>query len=109
MGWRVITMAAQPSAVPAVEKSSGRVQCWLESLVLAIGSPLAIWGVSTFVSFSIPAATHGSPEQRFLIWASNGAIVLWALVIVLWFVLRSRGLSFHEIGVWRSGTWPAWV
>ena len=102
-------MAAQPSAVPALGNSSGRIQCWLESLVLAIGSPLAIWGVSTFVSFSIPAATHGSAAQRFLIWASNGALVLWSLVIVLWLVLRNRGLSFHDLGVWRLGTWSAWV
>ena len=52
LDWRSITMAAQPSAAPALGNSSGPIQCWLESLVLAIWSPLAIWGVSTFVSFS---------------------------------------------------------
>jgi len=90
-------------------KFSGRVQCWVESVVLALGSPVLIWGVSRLISLSVPTAAHGSPEQRFLLWASEGAVVLWSFVIVLWFVLRGRGLSFHALGVWRLGTWPAWV
>jgi membrane protease YdiL (CAAX protease family) len=28
---------------------------------------------------------------------------------LLWLVLRRRGLSFYDLGVWRLGTWPAWV
>jgi hypothetical protein len=102
-------MATPPPGIRAVSRFSDRVRCWVESLVLALGSPLAICGVSRLISFSIPAASYGSPEQRFLIWASKGAVVLWSLVIVLWLVLRSRGLSFHDLGVWRLGTWPAWV
>ena len=90
-------------------KFSGRVQCWVESVVLALGSPVLIWGVSRLISLSVPTAAYGSPEQRFLLWASEGAVVLWSFVIVLWFVLRGRGLSFHALGVWRLGTWPAWV
>jgi membrane protease YdiL (CAAX protease family) len=27
----------------------------------------------------------------------------------LWLVLRKRGSSFRDLGVWRSGTWRAWV
>jgi len=102
-------MPTQASGVFPVGKSSGRVQCWLESLVLALGSPLAIWGVSKIISISFAAASDASPEQRFLLWVSQGAVVLWSLVIALWFVLRSRGLSFHDLGVWRLGTWYAWV
>src|ERR1700751_2343977 len=102
-------MATEVSGVRAGGKPSGRVRCWLESVILALGSPLAIWVVSRLVSVSIRAATHGSPEQRFLIWASEGALVLWSFVIVLWLVLRSRGVSFHDLGVWRFGTWHAWV
>jgi membrane protease YdiL (CAAX protease family) len=102
-------MASEASRVRAGGKSSGRVQCWVESAILAVGSPLAIWGVSRLISFSVPAASHGSPEQRFLIWTAEGALVLWPFVIVLWLVLRSRGFSFSDLGVWRLGTWPAWV
>src|SRR5690242_3105751 len=102
-------MGNETSAVAALENRSGRIRCWVESLVLALGSPLAIWVVSRLISFEIPASSHGSPEQRFLIWASGGAAVLWSFTIALWFVLRSRRLSFHDLGVWRLGTWPAWV
>jgi membrane protease YdiL (CAAX protease family) len=102
-------MVTEGSGVRAGGKSSGRIQCWVESVILALGSPLAIWGISRLISASVPAASHGSPEQRFLIWASEGAFVLWPFVIALWIVLRSRGFSFRELGVWRLGTWPAWL
>jgi membrane protease YdiL (CAAX protease family) len=102
-------MGPEVSGTRAVGNSSGRVQCWVESVILALGSPIAIWVFSRLISVSVPAASHGSPEQRFLLWASEGAVVLWSFVIVLWLVLRSRGLSFHDLGVWRLGTWPAWV
>jgi membrane protease YdiL (CAAX protease family) len=102
-------MSTEASVVRVEGKPSGRVRCWVESVILALGSPLAIWGVSRLISLSVPAASHGTPEQRFLIWASEGALVLWPFVIVLWLVLRSRGVSFHDLGVWRFGTWSAWV
>ena len=101
-------MVTQTSAIPAAGKFSARFQCWLESLFLALGIPLAIWGVSRLIS-TLPVASHGSPEQRFLLWAVEGAVVLWACLVVLWFLLRKRGLSFRELGVWRLGTWPAWA
>lgn len=68
-----------------------------------------IWIVSKLISFSVPAAEHGSPEQRYLLWILGGAIVEWAFVVALWFVMRKRGSSFKSLGVWRLGTWPAWV
>jgi membrane protease YdiL (CAAX protease family) len=102
-------MGSEVSGTRAVGNTSGRVQCWVESVILALGSPIAIWVFSRLISVLVPAASHGSPEQRFLLWASEGAVVLWSFVIVLWLVLRSRGLSFHDLGVWRLGTWPAWV
>lgn len=101
-------MVSQPSAIAAPGKPSVRVQCWIESLILALATPIAIWGVSKLISISLPLASHGSPERRFLLWSAEGAVVLWAFVIVLWFVLRRRGLSFRLLGVWRLGTWPAW-
>jgi membrane protease YdiL (CAAX protease family) len=83
--------------------------CWAESLILGLGVPAVIWIVSKLISFSIPAAEHGSPEQRYMLWILGGMIVEWAFVIALWFVLRKRGSSFENLGVWRVGTWPAWV
>lgn len=89
--------------------SFGRLVCWLESLILGLGIPAAIWAVSKLISFSISAAAHGSAAQRFLLWILGGVIVEWSFVIVLWFVVRSRRSSFRDLGVWSLGTWPAWV
>ena len=102
-------MATQAWGGKTVTPSPGRLQCWVESLILALGIPAAIWAVSKLISVSIPAAVHGSPEQRFVFWLSGGVVVEWLFVIGLWFALRSRGLSFRDLGVWRLGTWPAWV
>ena len=102
-------MGTDASRVQMVSGLSGRAQCWVESLILALGVPSAIWVVSKVISLSFPAVVHGSPEQRFLAWLSGGVIVEWLFVIGLWFALQSRGLSFRDLGVWGLGTWPVWV
>lgn len=88
---------------------SVRHPCWVDSLVLALGIPVGIWVVSRLISASFPAAVHGSPEQRFFFWFIAGVIVEWLFVVAFWFVLRRRRTSFAAMGVWRFGTWPAWV
>jgi membrane protease YdiL (CAAX protease family) len=102
-------MATQASGVTGVTASSSRLHCWVESLILGLGIPSAIWVVSRVISVSIPAAVHGSPQERFFYWLSAGVVVEWLFVAALWFVLPHRGLSFRELGVWRLGTWPAWL
>ncbi len=97
------------SGVQMASVSSGRLVCWVESLIVGLGVPASIWIISKLISLSIPAAVHGSAEQRFLLWILGGVIVEWFFVVVLWFVLRTRGSSFKDLGVWRLGTWPAWV
>jgi membrane protease YdiL (CAAX protease family) len=88
---------------------SARSLCWVESLILGLGIPAGIWAVSHLISLYIPAAVHGSREQRFLFWILGGAIVEWSFVVVIWMVLRSRKSSFRNIGAWRMGTWSAWT
>lgn len=94
----------QPSAV-----AIRRPRCWLEALLVGLGMPAAIWITNKVISYSIPAAVHGSHEQRFMASIIGVAIVEWAFVVGLWFALRVRGSSFRYLGVWRAGTWPAWV
>jgi hypothetical protein len=77
-------------------------------LILGLGIRSAIWAVSRVISVSIPAV-QDSPQQRFFFWFSAGVVVEWLSVTGVWFVLRRHGLSFTGIGVWRLGTWPAWV
>jgi hypothetical protein len=90
-------MAIQASSIKGVITSSSRKECWVESLVLGLGIPAAIWVVSRVISASIPAAVQGSPV---FFWFSAGLIVEWLFVIGLWFVVRRRGLSFADFGVW---------
>ena len=102
-------MDACVSGVQAVSASSSWLLCWVESLILGLGVPSGIWAVSRLISLYIPAAVHGSREQRFLLWILGGVIVEWSFVIVLWFLLRARRSSFRDLGVWRFGRWPAWT
>jgi membrane protease YdiL (CAAX protease family) len=90
-------------------KSPGRGRCWFESLVLGAGIPLAIWGASRLISFSFAAAVDGSPEERFFYWLIAGVATEWLFVAGLWFALRRRGERFKDLGIWRLGTWPAWL
>ncbi len=101
-------MAAIALGAQEAKRSCGWIQHWLEFLILALGVPSAIWAVSKLILLFVPAAIHGSPEQRYMLWISGG-LVEWLFVLVLWFVLRSRGSSFRDLGVWRIGTWPAWT
>jgi len=102
-------MGTDASRVQTVIGLSSRPRCWVESLILGLGVPAAIWAVSRVISLSFPVAAHGSPEQHFLVWISGGVVVEWLFVLGLWFTLRSRGRSFKDLGVWRFGTWPAWI
>ncbi len=95
--------------VTAAIPPSGRLRCWVESLVLGLGIPAMIWCFSKFITSSVPAAVNGSPQQRFFFWFIAGVIVEWLFVIGVWFLLRNRGVSFKDLGVWRVGTWSAWV
>lgn len=98
--------------IPEIQKvrdSRSQLRCWIESLILGLGLPAAIWVVSRIISRSVPAAVHGSPASRFLLWILAGLIVEWSFVMALWFIVRSRHSSFRDLGVWSLGTWPAWV
>jgi membrane protease YdiL (CAAX protease family) len=102
-------MTTQALGVTAVTSPSGRLRCWFESLTLGLGIPAMIWLISKVIAGSVPAAINGSPEQRFFFWLIAGVIAEWLFVVGVWFLLKSRGASFKDLGVWRIGTWSAWV
>ena len=117
VGWRPVEQtsvsvritAFMPTTVPAVRATSLRLRCWIESAILAFGAPSVIWAVSRLIASSVPAALHGTTEQRFWLWACGGFVQEWSFVGALWLVLLKRGSSFKALGVWRSGTRLAWV
>ena len=98
-------LAGQPLDAGGISKA----RCWLEALILGLGMPAAIWITTKLIEYSVPAAVHGSHEQRYIWSIVEVAIVEWLTVAGLWFVLRGRGQSFGRFGVWRLGTWPARV
>ena len=102
-------MSIQASAGQVVHPSSTRSMCWLQSAILGFGLPAVIWAISKLITLFIPAALHGSVEQRFLLNISGGLLAEWLFVVALWFTLRNRGLSFSDLGVWSSGTWAGWL
>ncbi|HEX9309783.1 MAG TPA: CPBP family intramembrane glutamic endopeptidase [Gemmatimonadaceae bacterium] len=100
---------ARVSAATGAGRQASRVMCWIEFLILGLGLPATIWIVSKIITLSIPAALHGSPGQRFLLWITGPSIAEWLFVIGVALVLRRRGLSFRNLGVWRIGNWLAWL
>ncbi len=85
------------------------VRLWTEFVILGLGLPAAIWLASKLIQVSVPAATHGSPGERFIWWIAGPAIAEWLFVLGLVLVLRHRRLSFKDLGVWRLGNWRAWA
>jgi membrane protease YdiL (CAAX protease family) len=83
--------------------------CWLEWTVLGFGLLALIAGISRLVAYSVPAARHGSVEQRYVWSLLGGVLAEWLLVIAAWVLLNSRGLSFKDFGTWRLGNWKAWT
>ena len=86
-----------------------QTRLWTEFVILGLGLPAAIWVASKLIKLSIPAATGGSPGERFLWWITGPAIAEWLFVLGLVFILRHRQLSLKDLGVWRVGNWKAWV
>jgi membrane protease YdiL (CAAX protease family) len=91
----------------AVSRSPLRL--WTEFVILGLGLPAAIWLFSKIIKLSIPAATHGSPGERFLWWITGPAIAEWLFVLGVVLVLHHRQLSLKDVGVWRAGNWKAWL
>jgi len=85
------------------------LRIWTEFAILGLGLPAAIWLASKLIKLSIPAATHGSPAERFLWWIAGPAIAEWLFVLGVVLVLRHRQRSLKDMGVWRVGNWKAWV
>ena len=82
---------------------------WAEFAILGLGLPAAIWACSKLIKLSIPAASQGSPGERFLWWITGPAIAEWLFVLGLVLVMGHRRVSLRDIGVWRVGNWKAWL
>jgi len=98
-----------PSTLDDRAVSHFPLRLWTEFAILGLGLPAAIWLASKLIKLSIPAATHGSPGERFLWWIAGPAIAEWLFVLGVVLVLRQRQFALKDIGVWRVGNWKAWV
>jgi membrane protease YdiL (CAAX protease family) len=86
-----------------------RLRCWSEAAILALGLPAAITALSHVITVTVPAATTGSPAERFLLWISGGVLAEWLFVAAIWRLVKMRHSSMRDIGVWRSGNLAAWL
>lgn len=102
-------MHTQASRFELVDASPRRGWCWLEALILGLGLPAAIWAFSQLVKAAFPLSTTGAPEQRWVLSLVGGVVAEWVFIAGLWVVLRSRGSSFRNLGVWRAGRFSGWV
>lgn len=102
-------MDANAAKLQAISTSPDRVRCWIEALILGLGLPAAIWVFSQAVKKTVPLSATGTAEQRWILWLVGGVLAEWVFVASLWIVLRRRGSSFRDLGVWRADTWAGWV
>ncbi len=102
-------MNSSPAGQLASDGQGRRLNCWAVALLVGLGMPAMIWFTNKIIAYLFPAAVHGSHEQRYIAWILGPAIVEWLMVAALWLVMKSRGLSFRDIGVWRTGTPSAWI
>ena len=102
-------MDANTAKLQAISTSPDRVRCWIEALILGLGLPAAIWVFSQAVKKTVPLSATGTAEQRWILWLVGGVLAEWVFVAGLWIVLRRRGSSFSNLGVWRAGSGAGWV
>ncbi|HEY1581169.1 MAG TPA: CPBP family intramembrane glutamic endopeptidase [Terracidiphilus sp.] len=70
--------------------------------------PGLIAAASMVVKFAIPAAVHGSLEERYLWSLAGGIISEWIFVLAAFLILRANRESFSDLGAWRLGNWTGW-
>ena len=90
-------------------ESSFEWQCWLEWFAFGFGLPALIAGLSKLVTVGVPAAQTGTLGPRYL-WSLAGPVVAeWVFVLGAILVVRHRGESLREIGLWRRSNWAGWI
>jgi len=68
-----------------------------------------IAGFSKLVMLWVPTAQTGTLGHRY-IWSLAGPVTAeWVFVAVAFFIVRLRGESPHEIGLWRMSNWAGWI
>ena len=91
------------------QSSIPRIVCWVEAACLAFGMPAAVWLSTHLFPALMPSVAQGHDGTRFLFWIMQGAIVEWLFVFAAWAIVRRRGNSFRQLGVWRGGNVGAWA
>lgn len=90
------------------ERSKTRL--WLTCLALSLGMAILFLSIQKVLELYVPATLHGSVTQRYVINIFiSGGVPEWLTLLGLWLLMRSRGESFRDLGLWRVGKWYAWV
>ena len=87
-----------------------KIQLWATCLALSLAMPILFLSIQKLLALYVPAALHGSVSQRYLInVVISGGVPEWLTLLGLWLLMRSRAERFRDLGIWRVGTWYAWI
>jgi CAAX protease family protein len=102
-------MDPHASRLQLVDTSPRQGWCWIEALILGLGLPATIWALAQLVKAAVALSVTGTAEQRWALSLVGGILAEWVFVAGLWMVLKRRGSSLGNLGVWRAGTWVGWL
>src|SRR2546428_8003498 len=97
----------RPSTSVGSAVNHSPVRLWTEFVILGLGLPAAIWVASKLIKLSVPSATQGSPEERFLWWIIGPAVAEGLFVLWEGLVFGFRPPSLEDIGVLGAGRFGA--
>lgn len=103
------TMSSTPSTVSAVRSQPARARGWLTCLAFSLVIPAIFLSLTKLLPMFVPAGLQGSVPLHYWIAIASICTAEWLVVLSVWFILKSRGETFRALGLWRWGTWYAWV
>jgi membrane protease YdiL (CAAX protease family) len=103
------TMSSTSSAVSPVNFQHAKARGWLTCLAFSLAIPAVFLSVVKLLSMFVPAGLQGSVPLHYWIAIASLCGAEWLMVLGVWFILKSRGETFRTLGLWRWGTWYAWV
>ncbi|HUZ04430.1 MAG TPA: hypothetical protein VMU62_03655, partial [Acidobacteriaceae bacterium] len=62
--------------------------------------PILFLSIQKLLVVYVPATLHGSVTQRYCINIFSGGAPEWLTLLGLWLLMRLRGESFRDLGIW---------
>jgi membrane protease YdiL (CAAX protease family) len=99
-----MTIAA--STVSGIQSSKARA--WLTAIVLGLAVPIAIVIMMIGLQF-VPLMKTGTHVERYCLIVTATCLAEWIVLVIFLLFRKSRLAELREIGLFRFGTWSAWL